>query len=62
MDARLAAHQPQFVIENEALRALTYSGHHLAPMQRFLDAGGQTRDGETNHMAEILDAMGDSAS
>jgi enoyl-CoA hydratase/carnithine racemase len=57
VDAGLAAAEPQYAQENDALGALVHAGHHRGPMQRFLDAGGQTRDGETQRMAEILDAM-----
>jgi hypothetical protein len=57
VDAGLAASEPQYAQENDALNALVHAGHHRAPMQRFLDAGGQTRDGETHRMTEILDAM-----
>jgi hypothetical protein len=31
-------------------------GTHREPMRRFLDAGGQTRDGETQRMELIIDA------
>lgn len=57
VDAGLAAAEPQYGQENDALNALVHAGHHLGPMQRFLDAGGQTREGETTRMDEILDAM-----
>jgi hypothetical protein len=33
------------------------TGAHQAPMQRFLAAGGQTRDGETQRMDRIMEAM-----
>lgn len=57
VDAGLAALEPQYASENDALAALGHAGHHRGPMQRFLDAGGQTREGELWHMDAILDAM-----
>jgi enoyl-CoA hydratase/carnithine racemase len=48
---------PALVAETNALGELTASGAHHEPMRRFLDAGGQTREGETQRMAEIVDAM-----
>ena len=50
MDAALAA-------ESDALARLIAAGAQQAPMRRFLDAGGQTRDGEKTRMASIVDAM-----
>jgi enoyl-CoA hydratase/carnithine racemase len=57
VDAGLASFDPDYVAETNAFRPLVNADLHLAPMQRFLDAGGQTREGETARMAEILDAM-----
>lgn len=57
VDAGLAATEPQYGQENDALNALVHAGLHLGPMQRFLDAGGQTRDAETRGMDALLDAM-----
>jgi enoyl-CoA hydratase/carnithine racemase len=48
--------------ETDAFGRLIASGGHTAPMQRFLDAGGQTRDGEVTRMAAIVDAMLDGRS
>jgi enoyl-CoA hydratase/carnithine racemase len=45
------------VAESNALGELMAAGAHRTPMRRFLDAGGQTRKGETMRMAAIVDAM-----
>jgi enoyl-CoA hydratase/carnithine racemase len=45
------------VAESDALGALTASGAHHEPMRRFLDAGGQTREGETRRMDQIVASM-----
>jgi enoyl-CoA hydratase/carnithine racemase len=47
------------VIESDELARLLASGGHRDPMRRFLDAGGQTREGETTGMATTFDAMFD---
>jgi enoyl-CoA hydratase/carnithine racemase len=57
VDASLGALDPALVLESDALARLMASGAHQAPMRRFLDAGGQTRDGERLGMAAIVDAM-----
>lgn len=57
IDAGLGAAEPQLLVEEEHSRTLVHAELHLAPMRRFLDAGGQTREGETTRMDEILDAM-----
>ena len=59
IDAGIFAAEPQYVTETNEFRALVNAQLHLAPMQRFLDAGGQTRDGETTRMESIVDAMRD---
>lgn len=59
VDAGLDAGVPDFVAEHREFRDLVNARTHLAPMQRFLAAGGQTRDGETARMDEILDATGE---
>ena len=59
IDAGIYATEPQYVIETNEFRALVNAQLHLAPMQRFLDAGGQTREGETTRMDAIIDAMRD---
>jgi enoyl-CoA hydratase/carnithine racemase len=43
--------------ESRALAQRIASGAHVAPMHRFLADGGQTREGETQRMAAIIDAM-----
>jgi enoyl-CoA hydratase/carnithine racemase len=57
VDVSLGDLGPALTSESDALGALTAGGAHTVPMQRFLDAGGQTREGETAAMAGILDAM-----
>lgn len=44
------------VAETDAFQQLTALGAHEARMRRFLAAGGQTRAGETERMAEIMAA------
>jgi enoyl-CoA hydratase/carnithine racemase len=55
--ASLTGMEPALVAESDALARLLASGAHHRPMRRFLDAGGQTRDGERTRMAAIVDAM-----
>ena len=57
VDASLGALDDALVLESDALARLMASGAHQAPMRRFLDVGGQTRDGERLGMATIVDAM-----
>jgi enoyl-CoA hydratase/carnithine racemase len=57
VDASLGSAVQALVTETNELGTLTASGAHHEPMRRFMDAGGQTRDGETTRMAEIVDAM-----
>jgi hypothetical protein len=45
------------VAESDALTRLMSTGAHQTPMRRFLAAGGQTRNGETTRMHDILAAM-----
>ena len=47
---------PALVDESAALARLMGLGTHREPMRRFLELGGQTREGETQRMAEIIDA------
>jgi enoyl-CoA hydratase/carnithine racemase len=47
------------VAETDALGRLIAAGTHVGPMQRFLEAGGQTRSAEVTRMSELLDAMRD---
>ena len=57
LNASLAGLDAVLVTESDELGRLLASGGHVAPMRRFLDAGGQTREGETTQMAAIFDAM-----
>lgn len=57
LNAALAGIDAALVVESEELGRLLASGGHQAPMRRFLDAGGQTREGETTGMAATFDAM-----
>ncbi len=58
MDASLTAGiAAGLVAESDALARLMSTGAHQSPMRRYLAAGGQTRDGETTRMAEIMDQM-----
>jgi enoyl-CoA hydratase/carnithine racemase len=50
---------PALVEESAQLARLMGLGIHREPMRRFLDAGGQTRDGETQRMGSIIDATVD---
>lgn len=57
LNASLAGIDAALVVESDELGRLLASGGHRAPMRRFLDAGGQTREGETTGMAATFDAM-----
>jgi enoyl-CoA hydratase/carnithine racemase len=57
VDASLPAINGALVTETNELGELTAAGAQQAPMRRFLDAGGQTREGENDRMAEIVEAM-----
>jgi enoyl-CoA hydratase/carnithine racemase len=57
VNASAAGLDAVLVTESEELGRLLASGDHRAPMRRFLDAGGQTREGETTGMAATFDAM-----
>jgi enoyl-CoA hydratase/carnithine racemase len=56
VDVSLVSFDDALVAETDAFGALTGAGGHTAPMQRFLAAGGQVRDGETTHWDEIMRA------
>jgi enoyl-CoA hydratase/carnithine racemase len=43
------------VAESNALATLMTAGAHIDPMQRFLAAGGQTREGERDDFAGVMD-------
>jgi enoyl-CoA hydratase/carnithine racemase len=62
VDRSLAGLDDALVAESDALHQLMAGGAHIEPMRRFLAAGGQTREGETAHMASLLDAMLDGSS
>ena len=57
VDISLSSLEPALVAESDAFAELTSNGYHQAPMQAFLAAGGQTREGETQHMTDLLAAM-----
>jgi hypothetical protein len=57
LNVSLAGLDAVLVTESDELGRLLASGGHVAPMRRFLDAGGQTREGETTQMGAIFDAM-----
>jgi enoyl-CoA hydratase/carnithine racemase len=57
VDASLASFTNALVEETDAFGALTAGGQHTDRMRRFLDAGGQTREGETKRWDEIDRAM-----
>jgi enoyl-CoA hydratase/carnithine racemase len=59
VDRSLVSLAEGLVAESDAFGALTAAGLHGARMQRFLDAGGQTREGETTRWATLLHAMDD---
>jgi enoyl-CoA hydratase/carnithine racemase len=59
VDRTLDSFADGLVAESDTFGALTAGGLHRSRMQRFLDAGGQTREGETTRWAELLDAMDD---
>lgn len=57
VDAALDHDPTAFVVESAALDAAMVAGRHLVPMRRFLDAGGQTREGEVGPIDPLLTAM-----
>lgn len=57
VDVSLAGLDGALVAESDALAALLAAGTHRVPMRRFLDGGGQTRAGELDGMAAIVDGM-----
>jgi len=57
VDASLGALDDALVLESNELLRLTGAGAHTARMARFLELGGQTRQGETQRMDEIVEAM-----
>jgi len=59
VDTSLRSFEQALVDETDAFGALTAVGEHVAPMQRFLESGGQTREGETTRWDEIMRATRD---
>jgi enoyl-CoA hydratase/carnithine racemase len=59
VDATLDSFTDALVAETDAFGALTAGGLHIVRMERFLEAGGQTRDAETADFGALLDAMDD---
>ncbi len=56
VDTTLSSFEQGLVDETDAFGTLTAAGEHVAPMQRFLESGGQTREGETTRWDEIMRA------
>ena len=56
VDASLGDLGPALAVESAELAGLMAAGAHVAPMRRFLAAGGQTREGEgdVDRMAEVV--------
>ena len=59
IDRTLVSFDDALVAETDAFGALTAGGLHIVRMERFLEAGGQTRDAETADFRALLDAMDD---
>ena len=58
VDASLAGTlHDALVAESTELARLLHEGSHREPMQRFLAAGGQTRDGETLRFGTLIDGL-----
>jgi enoyl-CoA hydratase/carnithine racemase len=57
VNATLASVHEALVAETNELGALTAAGAHQEPMRRFLEAGGQTREGETTGLTQAVAAM-----
>jgi enoyl-CoA hydratase/carnithine racemase len=57
VDISLTSPEAALVAESDALGELLASGHHRAPMQAFLAAGGQTREGELHQMNNLVESM-----
>lgn len=57
LDILLTGIGDALVAESNALDSLMGAGAQQAPMRRFLDAGGQTREGECGSIDALLDAM-----
>jgi enoyl-CoA hydratase/carnithine racemase len=59
IDRSLVSFDDALVAETDAFGELTAGGLHIVPMERFLAAGGQTREAETGRWDELFDAMFD---
>jgi enoyl-CoA hydratase/carnithine racemase len=57
VDISLGSIDDALVAETDAFGQLIAGGGHLPPMQRFLAAGGQTREAEVRRMPALLHAM-----
>lgn len=59
VDAALGPVEPGLLTETQGMMACSATGQHVPLMQRFLDAGGQTRDAERDpeKMAAVIDEM-----
>lgn len=59
VDAALGPVEPGLLLETQAMMACSATGQHMPLMQRFLDAGGQTREVERDidAMAAVVDEM-----
>ncbi|MCQ3812312.1 MAG: enoyl-CoA hydratase/isomerase family protein [Acidimicrobiia bacterium] len=59
VDAALGPVEPGLLAETQAMMACSATGQHVPLMQRFLDAGGQTREVERDPeaMAAVIDQM-----
>ena len=57
VDATLAAPEPALTEESAELAVLMATGAQRTPMQAFLDAGGQTREGERAGIEPLIAAM-----
>ncbi len=57
VDATLASPEPALTAESAELAALMATGAQRVPMQAFLDAGGQTREGERGGIEPLIAAM-----
>ena len=59
VDAALGPVEPGLIAETQAMMACSATGQHVPLMQRFLDAGGQTREVERDReaMAAVIDQM-----
>jgi enoyl-CoA hydratase/carnithine racemase len=55
--ATLGTITPALVAESAALARLTATGGHRQPMERFLAAGGQTREAERDRFEQLVTAI-----